>query len=99
MRMYKYHELKGNQQLVFETDKKYWERKYLFEAYLYCIFAQNLTIKEREYKNEFSKLGVSKRVFKYTDKDISLFLKYYYKDNYEFNKLSYERFVKTKNNS
>lgn len=97
VRMYKYHDLASNQKLKFDITKRYWERKYLFEAYLYCIFAANLPIEEEGYQKDFEKLGKSKRVVKYEENDVSLFLKYYYKDDIAMSKLSYEKYVKIQN--
>ena len=97
VRMYKYHDLTSNQKLIFTENKGYWERRYLFEAYIYCVFAANLQVQEKEYAVDFEKLGKSKRVVKYEENDISLFLKYYYKDYFVLNKLSYERYVKIVN--
>lgn len=95
-RHYKYQELISILPQNLKDRKGYWERKYLFEAYLYCIFAEGLEVLEEEYRDRFRLLGNKDRILKYEEKGIPMILKYYYKDNITLSKKSYEGYVKIK---
>lgn len=77
------------------SKRAYWERRYRFESYLYCIFGENLQPEEEEEKRNFKRLG-EVRVYKYGERGNSLFLKYYYKDGVGKRKKTYEKYIPVK---
>lgn len=92
VRHYEYSELHEGSRMVADEIKPYWLRMYEFEAYLYCIFAQELEVEEKEYKEPFAKLGVSERFLTYTENKKPLVLKHYYKNEITLRRKSYERY-------
>lgn len=75
------------------SGKPYWLRRGLFEGYLYCAFASNLPVHELEYRDALAQLGTTRRTYKVCNDNVSMVLKYYYKDDYApFVRKSYERF-------
>lgn len=99
VRHYNFEELMGY--FLVDDESDFSLRLYLFEAYLYCIFAQKLEVLEDDYKTGFNALFESnsyrKRFLKvsYHDKGrYPLILKDYYCDrvNYGHRRKTYERY-------
>lgn len=87
MRGYKFNEMYSDFDIFSFTEQEdalfsspFWYRRHIFEAYLYCIFAQNLKPIEVEYQEQFNQLGVTETSVTFNLARKPLVLKHYYTD-------------------
>lgn len=89
VRSYPYEELHGDKEVV--SDKsKFLPRLVRFESYLYCMCASGVTPTEVDEK-EYEELGKTTRFISYGDSK-PVIIKYYYKNNPNMRRKSYERY-------
>lgn len=75
------------------TELQYWERRYLFDAYLLFSVMSGKAWRELEFNERWKQLGTKYEFIKYGSSDFPLYLKHYYKLDDKFNRRSYEKYV------
>lgn len=71
----------------------YWERRYLFEAYLLFTSLSDMDFVEAEFNAKWRDLGTRIEMFSYGEKDFPMYLKHYYKTTDFFPRKTYEKYI------
>lgn len=92
VRNFKYEEVIQSTGFI-ETTELYKIRRLKFESYLYCLLRQNLKpletdeSKNKQFINQWNKLGITKDHIKYGENNIKLIIKAYWLNNYNQTKM------------
>ena len=79
-----------------DVEMQYWERKFLFDAYLLTNMLQENEFVEEAYNKQLKKLGKSLDYFKYDESNFPMYLKHYYKVQDFRKRASYEGYLSGK---